>query len=265
MNPGYPASDADVEYWNQQVTARSTQYQLLEQDKYASAFTYGRYRLHKILRQRLSSLPQGSTVVDIGCGTGAQLGLCKGMGLSLVGVEPASALRALATLQNPEIPVLEGSLEALPFPDQHADFAYAIEVLRYIRRSERVAGYREVLRILKPGGEFLFTMASRYAADGFWFYAQAKAALWAIRGSRPVGRTYFVTPRGLKQELESAGFKDVRFYGCVLGPIRVAYKIAPQWAKVVARLLERMEDRVFRYRMAVGFAGHLVVCARRPV
>jgi SAM-dependent methyltransferase len=186
------------------------------------------------------------------------------LGLEVVGLEPSIDLRTVAQRLNAEVPVKDGSIFSLPFDDASLDFAYSIEVLRYFPRADRLNAYREILRVLRPGGSFLFTMSNRYALDGFPAYFAAKRLLFRLkRAAQPPG-TYFVSPRQLRGELRAAGFGDVEFFGCVLGPIRMAYRVLPRWAPRIASALEPLDDKLFQARWATPFAGHLVAVAGRP-
>jgi len=136
-------------------------------------------------------------------------------------------------------------------------------VLRYFSPRDRRSAYREVLRVLKPGGRFFYTMANRYALDGFVAYSGLKS--FACRLRRVAWPdTYFATPGQISREWSELGVTEVSFAGCVLGPIRLAYKIAKPWAPRIASALEPIDDALFRKAWATPFAGHLVAIAKRP-
>lgn len=67
----------------------------------------------------------GERVVDIGCGTGNAALLAAERGASVVGVDPAPRLlavaRALAAARGLEAEFVRGQAEALPLPDACAD------------------------------------------------------------------------------------------------------------------------------------------------
>jgi SAM-dependent methyltransferase len=251
-------------YWDSEAVRRPGLYRELQRDPFATSFSFGRYKLHPILERALRGLEKGACVVDIGCGTGAQLSMSHDLGLAVVGLEPSIDLRTVAQRLNPDVPVKDGSVFRLPFDDASVDFAYAIEVLRYFPCADRLNAYQEILRVLKPGGRFFFTMSNRYALDGFSVYFAVRSLLSRLwSAARPPG-TYFVSPRQLRGELRAAGFGDTEFLGCVLGPVRIAYKILPRWSPRIASILDPLDDRLFKARWAVPFAGHLVAVARRP-
>jgi len=80
----------------------------------------------------LEMLPQGATVVDLGSGAGSKA-RAGAQALSLTNVE-----------------FKKGLAEELPLPDAFADVVISNGVLNLVPNKERA--YREVYRILKPGG-----------------------------------------------------------------------------------------------------------------
>jgi len=259
-----PAHDKSAAYWNSEAKRRAGLYEELEKHPFASAFTYGRRKLHILLERALRELDQSAEVLDIGCGTGGQLRICRELRLNVVALEPSPGLRAVAQLSHPEISIVDGSVEHLPFDGRRFDFAYAIEVLRYLSTADRLAAYRDVLRILKPGGRFFFTMANRYALDGFALYSKVRSRAYAVSGRVAPPETYFASPAEIRQELAAAGVSKVTFTGCVLAPLRIAYRVVPPLASALASSLEALDDTLSNRRWATPFAGHLVVVATRP-
>jgi len=102
---------------------------------------------------------RGRDVVDIGCGRGGN-----GAALVryfqprlLVGLDLCEANIAFCSARNrlPEASYLVGDAERLPFAAESFDAALNIESAHAYPHRERF--YREVYRILKPGGVFLYT------------------------------------------------------------------------------------------------------------
>jgi len=258
-------TDTDAIYWNAQAIQRRLHYSELENNPFATAFTYGRHKLHFLLEGALRPLGKTANILDIGCGTGHQLRICRGLCLNVTGLEPSPDLRTAAQELNPDISIVDGSVTRMPFDNQQFDFAYAIEVLRYLRPVDRYSAYAEVLRILKPGGTFFFTMANRFALDGFALYSKMQFLGCHLRGRAAPPQTDFTTPAAVRAEFAALGVRDVTFMGCVLGPLRIAYRAVPTLAPKLASWLEPLDDALFRRRWAISMAGHLVVAATRPV
>ncbi|MFB7616408.1 class I SAM-dependent methyltransferase [Kitasatospora sp. NPDC056181] len=98
-------------------------------------------------------LGPGSTVLDVGAGTGAfAAAFHDWYGVRVLAVEPAEAMRALIPA-SPGIDVLAGTAEALPVPDACADAAWLGSVLHHLTDLEAAA--RELRRALRPGAPVL--------------------------------------------------------------------------------------------------------------
>lgn len=106
----------------------------------------------------LGMLPQGATVVDIGSGAGFDsLIAAQQVGASgrVVGVDMTDEMLAKArasaqALGLTNVEFKKGLAEDLPLPDGFADVAISNGALNLVPDKERA--YREVYRILKPGG-----------------------------------------------------------------------------------------------------------------
>jgi ubiquinone/menaquinone biosynthesis C-methylase UbiE len=95
----------------------------------------------------------GTTLVDIGAGTGAfASAFSDWFDLSVVAVEPSSAMRARIP-RTSAIQVLEGDATALPLPDGSADAAWLSLVIHHVPDLEAAA--REIRRVLRPGAPVL--------------------------------------------------------------------------------------------------------------
>ena len=87
----------------------------------------------------------GSTVVDVGAGTGKLTRLLVPSGARVVAVEPIPEMRAKIT----DVEVLDGTAEALPLDDGVAD---AITVAQALHWFDLDRALPELHRVLKPGG-----------------------------------------------------------------------------------------------------------------
>ncbi|MHA6765077.1 class I SAM-dependent methyltransferase [Streptacidiphilus sp. PAMC 29251] len=102
-------------------------------------------------------LGPGTTVLDVGAGTGAfAAALHEWFGTGVVAVEPAEAMRALIP-RTAGIEVLPGRAEALPVPDGSADAAWLGSVIHYLPDLPSVA--RELRRVLRPARPVLIRNA----------------------------------------------------------------------------------------------------------
>jgi ubiquinone/menaquinone biosynthesis C-methylase UbiE len=109
-------------------------------------------------------LRQDSVLLDAGCGrTAPVLVKFKGKALRLIGIdvvefEPLSGVE-----------LLNSDLAKISLPDSVADVVMSRSVMEHV--TDPAAVYREIFRVLKPGGHFIFLTAN------LWDYASLIAKL----------------------------------------------------------------------------------------
>lgn len=111
----------------------------------------------------------GKRVLEIGCGAGAATGLFAKNGAIVTAVDLTESAVQL-TAKNCEVQGLRVDLrqmdaEHLDFPDRSFDCVFSWGVLHHTADTE--AAYREVARVLRPGGECL-TMVYHRASFRYW-------------------------------------------------------------------------------------------------
>ncbi|MDO9411076.1 MAG: class I SAM-dependent methyltransferase [Pseudolabrys sp.] len=102
---------------------------------------------------RLSRLPGGARIADLGCGSGVFSNLLRQRGYDVTGVDLSPKLINVAQAKFPGITFLEGDIEQLPFTDASFDGVLLGGVLHHLPDPSRCAA--EVARILRPGGSFV--------------------------------------------------------------------------------------------------------------
>lgn len=122
---------------------------------YDRAFTRVEERGLRDARRRLLSGLSGR-VLEVGAGTGLNLAHYPDAVSELVLTEPEDAMaRQLeAKPEAARTTVVRASADALPFPDGHFDAVACTLVLCTV--PEPAAALREIRRVLKPGGRFVF-------------------------------------------------------------------------------------------------------------
>lgn len=111
---------------------------------------------------RMGPLGEGAVVVDVGCGSGTDLLLAardvgprgRAIGVDMTGsmAEKARSAARAAGLENVEVRL--GDAMALPLDAASADVVISNGVLNLA--PDKAVAYREVLRVLHPGGRFLY-------------------------------------------------------------------------------------------------------------
>ena len=99
-------------------------------------------------------LHAGSSVVDVGCGTGISTRQLAARGLTVVGIEPNAQMRAVAEAMpvSPGVPsptYRDGRAEFTGLPDAFADLVLAAQAFHWFRYAEALPEFR---RMLKPDG-----------------------------------------------------------------------------------------------------------------
>ena len=133
----------------------------------------------------------GRAVLDVGCGTGFHLPRFATSAASVVGVEPHSALAALArrrTRRLGNVEVREGLAQSLPVPDASVDVVHARWAYFFGPGCE--PGLAELDRVVRRGGTaFVIDHDPTRSTFGAWFrrgYATVDPAaverFWSARG-----------------------------------------------------------------------------------
>ena len=94
-------------------------------------------------------IDQGTTVVDLGAGTGKFTRLLVATGASVIAVEPVAEMLARLRADLPQAEGLQGSATALPLPDASADAVVCAQAFHWFATAEALT---EIARVLKPGG-----------------------------------------------------------------------------------------------------------------
>ena len=108
-------------------------------------------------------LPQteGANVLDLGCGTGLELGYyfetaptAKVTGIDLA---PGMLLTLREKFPGKALTLIAGSYFDVPFEENAFDAAVSVESLHHFTKEEKIPLYEKVRRALKPGGFFILT------------------------------------------------------------------------------------------------------------
>lgn len=103
-----------------------------------------------------AGIQPGNQVLEIGSGPGHVADMLVQAGASVTGVDFSSKMVEVAQRRYPKISFRQADAEQLPFDADSFDAVIANFVVHHLARPERV--FREVNRVLKPGGRFAFAV-----------------------------------------------------------------------------------------------------------
>ncbi len=120
-------------------------------DRYASLLSFGQDpRWRRFLVSRIEAGP-GDRVLDVATGTGAvALELLRTKGCEVVGVDQSAGMLAVARDRlPPEVELVHGDAQKLPFPDASFDGLTFTYLLRYVE--DPAATLAGLARVVRPG------------------------------------------------------------------------------------------------------------------
>lgn len=115
---------------------------------------------------RLLNPSKTGIYLDVGCGTGNYTSALAEKGVHLIGLDPSSTMLEKAQKQHRGMQWHIGKAESIPFDDNSMDGVLATLTLHHW--DDITAGFKEIYRVLKPGGRFLFFTATPHQMEGYW-------------------------------------------------------------------------------------------------
>jgi len=145
----------------------------------------------------------GTSVADVGCGTGRLEPYLAARGLSPRGVDLSPEMIRVARRDHPGFAFDVADLRDLPFGDASLAGVICWYSLMFLAPSDRPAAFRELARAVKPGG---YLVTAFKAGD-----SQVR------RGGRSTGLgvefdVYWLSPQEMERRVTDAGFATV-FWG----------------------------------------------------
>jgi len=107
----------------------------------------------------MAAVQPGDRVLDLGCGSGSNATLLKRRtpGAQVAGVDADGAILALARRKaaaaGVQIEFQQAMASVLPYPDGAFDKVVSSLFFHHLRHAEKLAVFRECLRVLRAGGE----------------------------------------------------------------------------------------------------------------
>ncbi len=128
----------------------------------------------------------GRTVLDLAAGTGKLTRLLAGSGADLVAVEPSAAMRAEFARQLPDVPMHDGTAEAIPLPDGSVDAVVVAQAFHWFDASRALA---EIDRVLRGAGGVGLVWNERDESVQ-WVAELSRVMQWDVRMPYQVGTDF---------------------------------------------------------------------------
>ena len=123
-------------------------------DTIATHFSHTRHSPWPRVEAYVTSLPSGCRVLDVGCGNGKYMGV--NPSLRMIGCDISERLVAICRQKGFEAEV--GDCQLLRWPDGEFDCVICVALMHHLSSEERrLQALREMLRVLRVGGELLVT------------------------------------------------------------------------------------------------------------
>ena len=136
---------------------------------------------------KLTGLPRGARVIDLGCGSGTFTALLARAGFDCVGLDISAKLVAVGRRKHPQIEFVAGDIERLPFPAASFDGALLSGVVHHFPDPSPCAA--ETFRLLRARGRFLAFDPNRMNPF-MWLYRDRASPVYSSVGvtenERPV-------------------------------------------------------------------------------
>lgn len=162
----------------------------------------------------------GSAVLDLGCGTGLELGYYFDLvpTARVTGVDLAPGMLDALRSKFPDrtLTLILGSYFDVPFGEEVFDAAVSVESLHHFTKEEKLPLYRKLRAALKPGGWFILTDYFALSDEEERLRRRELRRLKAEQGLPEDEFYHYDTPLTLAHETEAlleAGFSSVEVLG----------------------------------------------------
>ena len=161
---------------------------------------------------------------------------------------------------NPALRIEQATVSCLPFPDSSFDVVIAIEVLRYLDTEH--AALFEMLRVIKPGGQLIFTATSPVSLCLFPLINQISGRIKLPTLIHLL--QHFHSVSSLRRMLVSNGadLVEVKGAGFVTALHLLGDRLLPsRWMEGIYRWCSPLEDRLSRHSQLAGLSLHMAIRA----
>jgi ubiquinone/menaquinone biosynthesis C-methylase UbiE len=204
---------------------------------------------------RLSGLPKGARVVDLGCGSGVFTHLLAQSGYDCVGLDISGKLLAVGRGKYPHVPFVQGDIEKLPFEAESFDGAMLSGVVHHLPDASACAS--EVFRILRPSGRFIAFDPNRMNPF-MWLYRDHASPFYSAVGVTPNERP--VLAREVARTFDNAGFAASSHY---LAGLSYRY-VASARARLFLPIYNFLDANLFRLPFMDRFSPFVLTVGKKP-
>jgi ubiquinone/menaquinone biosynthesis C-methylase UbiE len=175
------------------------------------------YRHHTIFRRELETLAaewQNGRLLNIGCGHGADF-LPFAADFELHGIDFSEEMLKLARKYAEKykfrVDLAVADACALPYSDACFDYAIAVATYHHLTGEQRLPAFRELKRILKPGGLAFITVWNRWQLR-FWLRRKELLIPWRMKEKTLYRYYHLFSYSELTRLTEQAGLEVVRAF-----------------------------------------------------
>jgi len=102
--------------------------------------------------------------------------------------------------------LMQSDVSHLPFQDETFDWAISVATYHHVRGEKKEIAFRELSRVLKPGGEAFVTVWNHWQKR-FWFSRKEVTVPWRTRGKILNRYYYLFSYHELEKLVKKAGFE----------------------------------------------------------
>lgn len=160
------------------------------------------------VKDLLSNIKFGVSVLDIGCGTG-RIRQVLPDNINYMGLDNSPELLEVAERRHPNNKFIQADARQLPLGDNSFDAVLLIAVAHhFFAQADRIKVLAEAKRVLRPGGHLYLTVWNLNRPK-WWpqWKGWRKVFVPSQHNSKIIRQYYAYTPSNLKRELEKAGFR----------------------------------------------------------
>jgi SAM-dependent methyltransferase len=204
---------------------------------------------------RLSGLPAGARIADLGCGSGVFTELLRQHGYRSVGVDISSKLVALGRRKYPGLELIEGDAENLPFENASLDGVLLSGLVHHFPDPRRLAA--EVKRVLRSGGRFVAFDPNRMNPF-MWLYRDRSSPFYS-----PIGVTENERPilaRRVAEVFRNEGFRVQSDY---LAGLAYRY-VASGRARMLLPVYNFIDTAIFNLAFMSPFRPFVLTSGEKP-